>query len=240
MKTTRKYFKAVIVGVAISLVLFLLGGCAIPLTHLKVKDELPLDAPKGYVEFYVYLDEWAIYPRIYLIQDGKEVNEVYGQIDWLGLFTGRWGMKRVRISKQPGDYQFVIKLGTASKALPIKIVENELVFIRVEAEGMSSRSIGIGVRIYEFSLRIIPGIHLKLTPNAHDALVYLSIAVNPKTDWGTRWQIADLLGTMEKIDKDRDIIESYLAKMSETDSDERVRKRAQETLEKIRKIRKSR
>ncbi|MEK7876014.1 MAG: hypothetical protein AAB325_07505 [Pseudomonadota bacterium] len=133
--------------------LFLLTGCA----SVGIKDNLPPGSPKGYVEFYIsgyqvspsgyQVSEGSVsvirsgssesFPNIYMIQNGRKINAL--PWPWFKFSSNAWEYRYYfwssqRISRAPGEYDFVIEYGNASERIRVKIKEDMLTLVVISLE----------------------------------------------------------------------------------------------------------
>ena len=104
------------------LVVFLtltLAGCA-ALTY----DRIPDNAPKGYAEFYS-AGITGLGSRVWVVckpENGK-LTKITGSV-W-------YGKQRRRIAERPGMHTFVVKFGSATEEVTVKVIEGMITPVRV-------------------------------------------------------------------------------------------------------------
>jgi len=213
--------------IGICVLLFSLG-CSF--YAMKTKDSLPHEVPKGYVMFYHWTKDARLgtvasnEPDIYSIQGSKEDKEV-SQVDWAGQ---GFVMHRVRISKAPGEYDFVLKYGKASKTIHV-IVYNQTV-TPVEVKIIVTKRLGLienPVVYGHIEAHIGRSLPAKLDASALGVLV----DVLDDSDWGVRFHAAEALGKMGPIVNEKGI--ERLEQLSQGDPHEAVRQAARDAVEEI-------
>lgn len=207
---------------------FLLLGCS--LYTMKTKDSLPQGVPKGYVIFYHWTKDAKLgtiaseEPDIYSVQDNIENKEV-SQVDWAGQ---GFVMHRVRISKAPGEYDFVLKYGEAFKEIRI-IVGNQTV-TPVEVKIVATKRLGL------IENPVVYG-HIKVhigrsLPAILDAsTIGALIDALYDSDWGVRYLASEALRKMGSIINKKGI--DRLKQLSQIDPHGAVRRAAKDAVAEI-------
>ena len=181
-------------ALAVSCFLFLDSCTSAPDT--VILEDLVLEGPKGYIEFYCTrcIAGWAIFK----IDQGENIP--VGQVllgrklkDSIDMPSR---MKRLRIAHSPGSFEFVIKLlpyavaelfvrapDTGSKSLHLDILEDLLVPVRLEFVKEAKGT---------FSWKVRQGhpIPVNANPTTYDIL---ASALNDP-EWGVRWYAAQIWG----------------------------------------------
>lgn len=124
------------VSVTVFLALLLMA-CAAPF-EVMIRDDLPPESPRGYIEFYCF--DCSAGWGVFRLENGEEV--VVGQQP-LGKkiaasMQAPARMKRLRIAQEPGSHVYVIRLmpyafweGDNSIRIRVRITENELTPVRI-------------------------------------------------------------------------------------------------------------
>jgi hypothetical protein len=119
-------------------VMLLFLGCS----AIRIKDTVPKNSPKGFVEFYYPVDlEWVgASPRIYMYENNKVIK--FGYLPH--RFTVFQYKLSFRISLSPGIHIFIVKLGNAQQEIKINIEEGKLIPIRIRTTIIESREARVG------------------------------------------------------------------------------------------------
>jgi len=222
----RNYLK-----VLTSLIVFLfLAGCFCG-ASVQIKDDLPKGTPKGYIEFYQsncghY--ERAGKARVDIIQYGKRKH--IDLIGWKGALDSRKLGKSLRIAKIPGEYDFIIWLGTASEKVHVNAVEGMITLVRIDTKIFWTE---YGYRNYTkyFDMKVTVAETLIPVRIGANNLGYLVSALNDE-NWVVRAYAVEALGKMGK--RVNEVVIDRLTELSGSDPEGCVREVAKEALEKIR------
>lgn len=197
---------------------------------MKTKDSLPQEAPKGYVIFYHWTSGTRLgtvaskEPDVYSVQGTKENREV-NQIDWAGQ---GFVMHRVLISKPPGQYDFVLKYGKASKKIHIEVDDQKLTPVEVKMIETGRTNLIEKTTVYGYiEARIGRSLPAKLDASA----LYALVDALEDRDWGVRFHAAEALEKMGAIVNEQGI--EQLRELSQNDPHEAVRQAAKDAVENI-------
>lgn len=110
--------------------LSLLAGCA----SVTIKDELPPNGPKGFVEFYRMRGEGvASLPGVYDLDQKPMVFEGYPPGWHLSARSA------LRLSRRPGTYRFLVRLGTGAEVVHVAIARNMITPVKVGVSNVQTR-----------------------------------------------------------------------------------------------------
>lgn len=134
----------------------LLMGCK---PQLIIKDALPAEIAKGYIEFYC-LKSMGIPPVEAIIQRVDNKRRIFE-----GIFSPVWhsGEKvGLRLAQIPGNYSYIVRVGTAEVIANLKIYEGMITPIRIQFD----RSPGTKAR----TRRPIQAVNLQSTEGQYELI----------------------------------------------------------------------
>ena len=196
------------------------GNFKIPPTFVII-DQMPEGSTKGYVEFYGN----SFYNRgffhvapifVYRVENGEEI-----------LKAKLSGWSRSRFAMSPGNYHFVIKAGTASEQVYLKIEEGMITLLGIDVKIIKSDMLAYKTVTYfnwkvHSSERLMP---LTSSPESIDTF----LPALEDSDWGIRAFAAEALGNL----KDRRATEPLISVVLNRQEDLTVRVIAMEALGRI-------
>lgn len=210
--------------------LSLLTGCA----TVAIKDELPRESPKGFIEFYQAGKERASLFKVYRVQGSEEIYE------GVAPTLLAWDIAKrnaIRIARVPGDYEYIVvlvhyfdierKYGDKrwEQKIKVKVVEGMRTLVRIDYTLLQWQA---AIKLYSWNVivanRLIP---IVLNYNSLETL----ISALDDSDWGVRWYASEALGEMGKIANE--LATKRLTELSKNDPHKLVREEAKNTLEKI-------
>jgi hypothetical protein len=127
-------FKIVLYMPVLLFCLATLVGCVTPKPPITVKDSLPTNSHKGYVEFYYLKSEGTLGSPvdIYRIDNNTAPRRLqkWAQEGYIGNATGpKVGL---RIAKLPGTYNFGIFLGDAENFVAVRVEEGKVTPVKIQ------------------------------------------------------------------------------------------------------------
>ncbi len=147
-----KLFQAVTFLFLMALITLLITGCAGFQTDVREYNNLPDNAPKGYVEFYSEESKDAIELNkniagtwsVHQYEDGI-ATEIEGMVwDW---------RTRRRIAVRPGKHTFAVKLASAEPKITVDAIEGMIIPVRVIIE-LGDTTYGYKKIIYNFNMTL--------------------------------------------------------------------------------------